>query len=100
MAIGIFTQPYAVSLVGPILGFLLFMVVVFYVYLGMHNLLMVSVDLNYKKSNLEGVAKKVLGNKGRYFILVLLVLAQMSVFIGANLFIGRGYVGVNFKPNF
>jgi hypothetical protein len=57
--------------------------------MGMHKLLLVSVSLNYKKSNLEGVAKKILGNKGRYFILVLLVLAQMSVFIGANLFIGK-----------
>lgn len=77
------------SLVGPILGLILFMVVVFYVYLGMHNLLLVSVSLNYKKSNIEGVAKKILGNKGKYFILVLLVFAQMSVFIGANLFIGN-----------
>ena len=63
--------------------------VVIFVYMGMHSLLLVSVSLNYKKANLEGVAKRVIGNKGKYFVLVMLIFAQMSCFIGANLFICR-----------
>jgi amino acid permease len=87
VAIGIFTQSYAVSLVGPIPAIFFFSIVVVFVYIGMHVLLQVANSLNYKKANLEGVAKRILGYKGKLFVLVMLVFSQMSCFIGAILFI-------------
>jgi hypothetical protein len=53
----------------------------------MHKLLLVASSLNYKKANLEGLAKKILGIKGKYFVLIILVFSQMSCFIGSVLFI-------------
>lgn len=53
----------------------------------MHTLIKVSISLNYKKGNLEGISKRVIGEKGKYLVLFMLIIAQMSCFIGANLFI-------------
>lgn len=91
MAIGIFTQPYAFSLVGPGLAVFYFMIVGFLVFLGMQRLIEVATDLNYSKANLEGITKRVIGKKSKVLVLVLLISSQMGCFVGANLFICESF---------
>jgi len=54
---------------------------------GMWCLLEVANHVGYVKPNFEGLVFKIWGKPGKYTILFFLVLAQISVFIGANIFI-------------
>lgn len=52
-------------------------------------ILQISNHMNYDKPNLEGLAEKIWGKAGKIIVFIFLMIAQLSVFIGANLFISE-----------
>ena len=52
-------------------------------------LLRIANHMGYAKPNYEGLVKRIWKKPGKIVILIFLILGQKSVFIGANIFIGR-----------
>lgn len=86
VAVGILTLPYAIKLVGPILGFFTQIFIGIFVYLTTDCLLEVANDSKFKGSNYETLGKLVWGTKGKNFILILIYVCSISTAIGAILF--------------
>ncbi len=86
VAIGILSLPFAIKMVGPILGFFGIFGVGIIVYLGTHALLEVADDSKFKGANYEILGKLLWGKAGENFIVILLTICAISVFIGGVLF--------------
>ena len=52
-------------------------------------ILKIANHMGYDKPNFEGLSQKIWGRAGKITVLIFLIIAQMSVFIGANLFIAE-----------
>lgn len=63
-------------------------------------LIQVANHVGYVKPNFEGLAFKVWGRCGKYSLLFLLIISQISVFIGANIFIGEFLLDLFCSNNF
>ena len=86
VAIGILSLPFAIKMVGPILGFLGIFIVGIIVFLGTQALLEVADDSKFKGANYEILGKLLWGKTGEHLIVVLLAICAISVFIGGVLF--------------
>lgn len=86
VAIGILTLPYAIKLIGPVLGLIGITFVAFIVFLATKLLLEVADDSKFKGSNYEILGKLLWGVKGQRFIVVLLYIISFAPFIGGILF--------------
>jgi len=86
VAIGILSLPFAIKMVGPILGFVGLMVIGIVVFLGTKALLEVADDSKFKGANYEILGKLLWGKIGERIIVILLTVCSISVFMGGILF--------------
>ena len=86
VAIGVLTLPYAIKLVGPIIGFFGQIFVAILVFLTTECLLEVANDSKFKGANYETLGKLVWGTKGKNLISILIYICSISTAIGAILF--------------
>lgn len=86
VAIGILSLPFAIKMVGPILGFFGLSMIGIVVFLATQALLEVADDSRFKGSNYEILGKLLWGKKGQTLIVFLLYICSVATFIGGVLF--------------